>query len=727
MKKPTLGVHLIIRNEAALLPQCLDSLAGAADEIVVVDTGSTDNSAAIATSYGAKVYHMNWNYDFSAARNTGLSHAETDWILVLDADEILKTPVGTITEMLRNTDAMAFTVNIENWLGSLPEDRLTHNVIRLFRNGAGYSFQGIIHEGLDASIIGKHGASVIRSSGIEIIHLGYLPGLMAKKDKISRNEHLLRRALAKDPGNDFYSYNLAVTCCQNGQLEEAEALLIRTINRAPLQASYRPSMIRDLAKIQLSLNHIKAVNALLARELPRYSDYPDLHFIQGQSWESQGLTERAFQSYQRAAAGSEEPAAPVEASSTGVTLEAGAAVNAGATLTAGAALSGKYVSEKGMNSFRPLARMGAISLQLGHFEEAARWFHRALQHHVLYAPALQGIASAFQRLDVPDQDIATLLTQLAGTGQAAGRSAVIHALDAVCAYEAIAGLPQIDFPLEKETLPARASAWIITGRLQEAGAALREALSLLRDTTAMEGDMENLHRLWMIAAICRWQDNRPQPEPLEFADAPEPLRSALLLVDEQLTQHNTAPVLPGDAGNLSRVIAELIRLAVKLRCGGLAGRLAGLFPEHRTDWAEALYESGQLEEAGELLITLAGDQQARGKVPFYLAEMLFDKGHYGEAADWFQHMLAGTPGHEPSRIGLSLSYLHLARQELEEAADSFPEIYAHGPLQEDMKATEQAIAVLNRTAWHTQWNSHRYFRKEPHHEAANPDFPLHDC
>lgn len=722
MKKPTLGVHLIIRNEAALLPQCLDSLHGAADEIVIVDTGSTDNSAAIAASYGAKVYHMNWNYDFSAARNNGLSYAETDWILVLDADEILKTPVGAITEMLRNTEAMAFTVNIENWLGSLPEDRLTHNAIRLFRNGAGYSFQGIIHEGLDASIIGKHGASVIRSSGIEIIHLGYLPGIMAQKDKISRNEHLLRRALAKDPGNDFYSYNLAVTCCQNGQLEEAAELLTRTISRAPLQASYRPSMIRDLAKIQLSLNHTQAVNALLARELPRYSDYPDLHFIQGQSWESQGLTERAFQSYQRAAAGSEEPAAPVNASSTGApqeaaavntgaALNAGAAVNAEATLYAGAALSGKYVSEKGMNSFRPLARMGEISLQLGHCEEAARWFHRALQHHVLYAPALQGIASAFQRLDVPDQDIATLLIQLVGTREAAGRSAVIHALDAVCAYEAIAGLPQADFPLEQETLPARASAWIITGRLAEAGTALREALSLLRDTATMDGDMDTIHRLWMIAAICRWQDNSPQAEPLEFADAPEPLRSALLLVDEQLTQHNTAPALPGEAGNLSQVIAELIRQAVKLRCCGLSAELAGLFPEHRADWAEALYESGQLKEAGELLIALAADQQVRGKVSFYLAELLFDKGHYREAAEWFQLMLDGTPGHEPSRIGLALSYLHLARLELEGAAAGFPEIYTNGPLQEDMKAAEQAIAVLNRTAWHTQRNPHRTLQK----------------
>ncbi|OKP70619.1 hypothetical protein A3842_24580 [Paenibacillus sp. P3E] len=681
MKKPTLGVHLIIRNEAALLPQCLDSLSGAADEIVIVDTGSTDDSLSIAEGYGAKVYRMNWNHNFSEARNTGLSHAQTDWILVLDADEILKTPLGEITDMLQNTSALAYTVNIENWLGSSPEERLTHSIIRLFRNGKGFSFDGIIHEGLDASIIGKHGASVIHSSNIEITHLGYLPGLMAQRNKVSRNEQLLRLALGKEPDNPFYSYNLAVTCCQNGQLEEAAELLSHTIHQAPLQVSYRPSMIRDLGKIYLAMNNTKGIDALLARELQRYRDYPDLHFIQGQSWESQGLIERACQSYERAAAGSE------------------------AALSQEAALSGKYVSEKGMNSFRPLTRLGENSLQLGHTEDAARWFHRALQHHSIYGPALQGIASAFQRLNVPDPEISTLLIQLAGTEQPAGRSAVIRALESVHAYEAIAGLPRAGFPLEWETLPAIISAWMITGQLQEAGTALREALPLLKQETDRDRDITR--QLWIIHAICRWQEDRQQTESYGFLDAPEPLRSGLLLIGEKLARQASAPVAPDNAGEHSLVVTELIRQAVKLRSFGLAAELAGLFPEHRAELAGALYQAGQLEAAGELLITLAAGGQTGGKGSFYLAEMLFDQGHYGEAAEWFRHMLDTAPADNPSRIGLSLSYLHLAKQELEGAEASFPEIYTQGPLQEDIAAIHQAIAVLNRTAWHTQWSANQ--------------------
>ena len=87
--RPTLGVQLIVKNEAGLLPRCLATLQGA-DEIIVVDTGSTDQSIAVAAKYGATVVEEPWADDFSAARNTGLAHAASDWILVLDADETLQ-------------------------------------------------------------------------------------------------------------------------------------------------------------------------------------------------------------------------------------------------------------------------------------------------------------------------------------------------------------------------------------------------------------------------------------------------------------------------------------------------------------------------------------------------------------------------------------------------------------------------------------------------------------
>ena len=80
---------MIVRNEGALLGNCLDSVQGLIDELVVIDTGSTDNTIEIARNYGARVSEFRWTEDFSAARNHALQMATAAWILVLDADETL--------------------------------------------------------------------------------------------------------------------------------------------------------------------------------------------------------------------------------------------------------------------------------------------------------------------------------------------------------------------------------------------------------------------------------------------------------------------------------------------------------------------------------------------------------------------------------------------------------------------------------------------------------------
>ncbi|WP_379145696.1 glycosyltransferase [Paenibacillus sp. sgz500992] len=670
MNTPTLGVHLIVKNEAELLPRCLESLAGA-DEIVIVDTGSTDDSVAIARTYGAKVLLREWADDFSEARNAGLSAAGTDWLLVMDADEILKTPLQKIIELLRETKAEAFTVDIENWFGSRPEERLNHRLVRLFRNRQEYRYSGKIHEGVDAAIISKQGVSAIQDSDIGVVHFGYLPEMMARKNKISRNEHLLRLALAQQPEDDFYSYNLAVTCCQNGNLEEAEQLLRQTVSRAPLKVSYRPAMIRDLCKIYLALGKMSEIDALLARELQRYGDYPDLHFIQGQSWESQGLPERAFQSYQQAAA-----------------------------LCDSSTPSGKYVREQGMCTFRPLHRMGVLSQELGQLEEAARYFHRSLQHYSLYAPALLGIAAAFQRLAVPDNDIAALLVQLVPPEQAAARTAVITTLFAIGAYEAIAGLSQESFPLERDTLVSILSAWIIAGKVQEAENALKEHKASLSGENV---DQELLQQLWKLEAICHWEMGKRLPQE-RLLDVSEPFHKKMYDIDQLLSHKRAHPSELTAEPGFAPLITTLIELSVKLQRYGLAASLAELSPAHTADLAAALYEEGRLKEAGELFIDLVRDKRAEGKVLFYIGEMLFDKGHYSEAAGWFQQLLEESPGNEAARIGLSLCYLQLGRLGLEEVVESFKEDDPHSPLLEDIAAIRNSMAILNRTPWHTQWS-----------------------
>ena len=84
-----LSFCMIVKNEEASLPQCLNSVKDVVDEMVVLDTGSTDKTVEIAKEFGAKVYHFEWCNDLSAARNESLKYVQGDWVLVLDADEVL--------------------------------------------------------------------------------------------------------------------------------------------------------------------------------------------------------------------------------------------------------------------------------------------------------------------------------------------------------------------------------------------------------------------------------------------------------------------------------------------------------------------------------------------------------------------------------------------------------------------------------------------------------------
>ena len=90
----TLSLCMITKNEEKNLSRCLDSIKDIVDEIIIVDTGSTDKTVEIAKSYGAHIYHYDWNNDFSKARNVSLQKATKDWILVLDADEVLPYEEG---------------------------------------------------------------------------------------------------------------------------------------------------------------------------------------------------------------------------------------------------------------------------------------------------------------------------------------------------------------------------------------------------------------------------------------------------------------------------------------------------------------------------------------------------------------------------------------------------------------------------------------------------------
>lgn len=110
MRKPQISLCMIVKNEEDVIARCLQSAKNAVDEIIVVDSGSTDRTAAIALSEGAAVHHRPWRHDFSAARNESIALAAGDWILVLDADETLEEGHGALLRemMERSPEADGF-------------------------------------------------------------------------------------------------------------------------------------------------------------------------------------------------------------------------------------------------------------------------------------------------------------------------------------------------------------------------------------------------------------------------------------------------------------------------------------------------------------------------------------------------------------------------------------------------------------------------------------------
>ena len=203
-----LTAALIVRNEAACLSACLRRIAPAVDEIVVVDTGSTDQTAAVAHEFTRSVHHFAWVDDFAAARNACLAHVAGGYVLVVDADERLQE-AGLARGRL---DAFV-AGHPENALGSvaiestIPSPAGRQTVVqapsRFFRHGA-YRFEGAIHE----QLVPAAGQGIVAPTGLRFDHPGYDHPPDSPQHKGHRNKRLLSAYLDAHPNHEYYLYQL---------------------------------------------------------------------------------------------------------------------------------------------------------------------------------------------------------------------------------------------------------------------------------------------------------------------------------------------------------------------------------------------------------------------------------------------------------------------------------------------------------------------------------------
>ena len=200
-----LSLSMIVKDEEEFLAGCLESVRDVVDEMVIVDTGSTDATVRIAEEAGARVIRETWNGDFSSMRNRSLEACRGEWILYLDADERLAGGQSTkLAGLLENPRADAYQVLVRSVL-SLEGGKRVVQIMpypRIFRRKDGVRFERQIHEQIAPSIL-RSGGKIVPSD-IIIEHLGYERGFEVLKHKIQRNLGTLLALVERD-SRDWYS------------------------------------------------------------------------------------------------------------------------------------------------------------------------------------------------------------------------------------------------------------------------------------------------------------------------------------------------------------------------------------------------------------------------------------------------------------------------------------------------------------------------------------------
>ncbi|OLO37192.1 hypothetical protein BTR23_13770 [Alkalihalophilus pseudofirmus] len=280
-EEPLISLCMIVKDEEESIEGCLKSVSGIVDEIIVVDTGSSDNTVSIAKENGAKVYYKEWKNSFSEARNESLKHANGKWILCLDADEQLDKKAGQqLRELLKTTRYDVLTFPMLNYYGaSVSSDQcVSLGKIKCFRNKLSLKYVTDIHEQLDLSEVDAEQEGEV---DIPIHHYGYLDQYVKGKKKTERNLQLVKQQLEKED-NGWMRYYLAAEYYQQKKyieaLKELDTALFQYLKKGLKPPAY---IYRLKYTILVERKQWKFVREGIEKVLMLYPDYVDLWFYKG--------------------------------------------------------------------------------------------------------------------------------------------------------------------------------------------------------------------------------------------------------------------------------------------------------------------------------------------------------------------------------------------------------------------------------------------------------------
>lgn len=268
-----LALVVIARDEASRIARLLDSVRPWVDEMLVLDTGSADDTAEVAAAHGARVEHFAWCDDFSAARNRALELAGADWHLVLDADEWLIEGGETLQALRGTAPGFVGALQLRDRFDQAP-GRQGEAMAWLSRVLPGpVRYAGCVHEQPQHRL-------PVRRLRLVVGHDGYLAGRLA--DKRGRNRRLLTQALAGAPGDAYLWYQLGKDCAVYDEHQAAEDAFARACGLPGVAASpwWLDLVARRLFALKCLARHAEAMDFAQA-QMQAGDESPDFFFAIG--------------------------------------------------------------------------------------------------------------------------------------------------------------------------------------------------------------------------------------------------------------------------------------------------------------------------------------------------------------------------------------------------------------------------------------------------------------
>ncbi|WP_425058770.1 glycosyltransferase [Sporomusa carbonis] len=352
---------MIVRNEEAYIARCLESVRHLVNEIIIVDTGSTDNTLAVARRYTSKIYSFPWQNDFGKARNFALDKCTGNWILSLDADETVDASQGTFRALIENhPESKAFLLPLYYQSNKTVQDDERCFVLRFFRNLPEHRFVGKVHEQIPFKKLDE----AVLSPTPKLRH--HQVSRKERNRRRHRNLMLLETSLRQEPDNLIYQYYSALEWQAFGRYIKSLAMLKNVYTGlSDTQATFRSHAARQMLICLRTLGRNREAATLCEEVSARYPTYTDLYFEGGLVSEQMGKFEIACHWFERALASGLPPDI--------------------------------FIHTAGTNGFLSYYHLGYCQERLGNWNTAISAYQQALSENPAYIAPLYHLFHALSR------------------------------------------------------------------------------------------------------------------------------------------------------------------------------------------------------------------------------------------------------------------------------------------------------------------------------------------